>query len=80
MRDIRLPRAVKYVAVAALASMWKWYYYAPNTYKQLKISQMRKAGTLARRRRTREPSLKLLGTVLVGGTVRLGGGRARGVG
>merc|ERR1712032_921379 len=27
-----------------LAAMWKWYYYAPNTYKQLKISQMRKEG------------------------------------
>ena len=24
--------------------MWKWYYYAPNTYKQLKIAQMRKDG------------------------------------
>merc|ERR1712060_1018615 len=42
MRDIRLPRTLKYVAVAFLAAMWKWYYYAPNTYKQLKISQMRK--------------------------------------
>ena len=44
MRDIKLPRPLKYVAVAFLAAMWKWYYYAPNTYKQLKISQMRKEG------------------------------------
>jgi len=44
MRQVRLPRALKYVAVAFLAAMWKWYYYAPNTYKQLKISQMRKEG------------------------------------
>jgi len=46
MRDIPLPRALKYVAVAALAAMWKWYYYAPNTYKQLKIAEMRKAGAV----------------------------------
>jgi hypothetical protein len=32
------------VGVAFLAAMWKWYYYAPNTYKQLKIAQMRKDG------------------------------------
>merc|ERR1719424_114360 len=44
MREFPLPRSVKYVAVAFLAAMWKWYYYAPNTYKQLKISEMRKAG------------------------------------
>ena len=46
LRDIRLPRPLKYVAVAFLAAMWKWYYYAPNTYKQLKISQMRKEGKI----------------------------------
>eukprot|EP00316_Scyphosphaera_apsteinii_P008501 CAMPEP_0119319616 /NCGR_PEP_ID=MMETSP1333-20130426/49877_1 /TAXON_ID=418940 /ORGANISM="Scyphosphaera apsteinii, Strain RCC1455" /LENGTH=458 /DNA_ID=CAMNT_0007326067 /DNA_START=83 /DNA_END=1459 /DNA_ORIENTATION=+ len=46
LRTLRLPRALKYVAVAGLAAMWKWYYYAPNTYKQLKLSQMRKAGVV----------------------------------
>jgi fatty acid desaturase len=44
MREFPLPGSLKYVGVAVLAAMWKWYYYAPNTYKQLKISQMRKAG------------------------------------
>jgi len=44
MRDVKLPMPLKYVAVAGLAAMWKWYYYAPNTYKQLKIAQMRKEG------------------------------------
>jgi len=44
MREIKVPRPLKYVGVAFLAAMWKWYYYAPNTYKQLKISQMRKDG------------------------------------
>jgi len=46
MRDIKLPRSLKYIAVGALAAMWKWYYYAPNTYKQLKISELRKKGEL----------------------------------
>jgi len=44
MREIPVPRPLKYVAVAFLAAMWKWYYYAPNTYKQLKMMQMRKDG------------------------------------
>jgi len=45
LRDIRLPRPLKYVVVAVVASIWKWWYYAPNTYKQLKIMQLRKEGT-----------------------------------
>ena len=44
MRDIKIPMWLKYVGVGGLAAMWKWYYYAPNTYKQLKIAQMRKEG------------------------------------
>jgi len=44
MRTFPVPRPLKYVAVAVLAAMWKWYYYAPNTYKQLKMMQMRKEG------------------------------------
>ena len=51
MRDIQLPRPLKYVGVAFLAAMWKWYYYAPNTYKQLKIAQLRKAGAARPQRR-----------------------------
>ena len=39
-----VPRPLKYLVVAGLAAIWKWYYYAPNTYKQLKIQEMRKAG------------------------------------
>jgi len=44
LRDMKLPRAVKYVVVGFLAAVWKWYYYAPNTYKQLKIQQLKKEG------------------------------------
>ena len=44
MRDFPMPAWSKYIGVAGLAAMWKWYYYAPNTYKQLKIQQLRKEG------------------------------------
>jgi len=44
LRDIKIPRAIKYAVVAVMAGIWKWYYYAPNTYKQLKIQEMKKLG------------------------------------
>jgi len=44
LRDIALPRWLKYIVVGAMAAMWKWFYYAPNTYKELKVAQLRKEG------------------------------------
>jgi len=44
LRDLPLPLPLKYVAVAWMACTWKWWYYAPNTYKQLKVNQLRRAG------------------------------------
>jgi fatty acid desaturase len=45
LRDIPMvPRPVKYAFVALIACMWKWYYYAPNTYKQLKMHELRRSG------------------------------------
>jgi len=44
MRTFPLPRPLKYLGVAGLAAMWKWYYYAPNTYKQLKIRDLKQQG------------------------------------
>ena len=55
MRDIKLPMWLKYVGVGGLAAMWKWYYYAPNTYKQLKIAQMRKEGLIVTEEEAHEP-------------------------
>ena len=37
------PVAVKLAFVVIMSSVWKWVYYAPNTYKQLKLSEYRKA-------------------------------------
>lgn len=45
LRGFPVPNFAKRGAVAFLAGVWKWYYYAPNTYKQLKIAEARKAGT-----------------------------------
>jgi len=44
LREMPLPMPLKRVAVAAIAGVWKWFYYAPNTFKQLKLAEARKAG------------------------------------
>jgi fatty acid desaturase len=44
LRDLDAPRPVKYLACFAMAVTWKWWYYAPNTFKALKCSERRRAG------------------------------------
>lgn len=44
LRDSPMPMALKYALVAAFLPVWKWFYYAPNTYKELKINEMIKDG------------------------------------
>lgn len=44
LRNISLPLPVKYLVAFFMSLTWKWYYYAPNTYKQLKVNQLRRAG------------------------------------
>ena len=44
LRSLALPVAVKYLVVAWMACTWKWWYYAPNTYKQLKVNVLRRQG------------------------------------
>lgn len=36
------PRALKLVFVFVMAGIWKWAYYSPNTYKQLKLAEFAK--------------------------------------
>jgi len=38
------PMAMRYLYVFGTIAVWKWAYYAPNTYKELKVEQMRKEG------------------------------------
>jgi fatty acid desaturase len=44
LRDMKVPMFVKYIIVGFFTLTWKWFYYAPNTYKELKLAQMRRNG------------------------------------
>lgn len=44
MRDMPVPVFVKLLALPLLICTWKWFYYAPNTYKELKLARWRKLG------------------------------------
>lgn len=42
LRAMNIPIVFKYIAVGFLIVVWKWMYYAPNTYKELRIKETRK--------------------------------------
>lgn len=44
LREAKSPMWVKYLIVAINAFTWKWAYYAPNTYKELKLAKLRREG------------------------------------
>jgi len=44
MREMPVPTFVKLLVLPILVSTWKWAYYAPNTYKELKLARWRKMG------------------------------------
>jgi len=44
VRSLKAPMVLKYGIVAFLACTWKWFYYSPNTYKELKIMERKKSG------------------------------------
>jgi len=44
LRDMNAPLVFKYVYVAVAACTWKWLYYSPNTYKELKLAKWRREG------------------------------------
>jgi fatty acid desaturase len=44
LRQAPIPLAAKYLVVGLAMASWKWFYYAPNTYKELKLAQWRKQG------------------------------------
>lgn len=46
VRTLRVPMFLKYGAVAFLMCTWKWFYYAPNTYKELMIAERRRNGDI----------------------------------
>ena len=44
VREADLPLFVKYIIVLINIVTWKWAYYAPNTYKELKLLEMKRNG------------------------------------
>jgi fatty acid desaturase len=44
LRVMDVPTYFKYLTVAFVAPIWKWFYYSPNTYKELKIAEWRRIG------------------------------------
>mmetsp|Transcript_21555 Transcript_21555/g.27200 ORF Transcript_21555/g.27200 Transcript_21555/m.27200 type:complete len:429 (+) Transcript_21555:32-1318(+) len=44
LRGMNIPIFFKYIYVFAAASTWKWMYYSPNTYKELKLAKWRREG------------------------------------
>ncbi|KAH9255749.1 hypothetical protein BASA81_006143 [Batrachochytrium salamandrivorans] len=48
LRDANVPLFVKYVVAVLMMFVWKWFYYAPNTFGQLKDDlKLRQGGKLA---------------------------------
>ena len=43
LRNMKAPLLFKYMYVAVAASTWKWLYYSPNTYKELKLAKWSKS-------------------------------------
>lgn len=41
---MKAPLLVKYGIVAFFMTTWKWFYYSPNTYKELKLAKLRREG------------------------------------
>jgi len=44
LREAPIPNFLKLLAMPFITTTWKWYYYSPNTYKELKLARWRKAG------------------------------------
>jgi len=44
LRNMNIPMFSKYLIVLFNMLTWKWFYYAPNTYKELKLARLRRQG------------------------------------
>lgn len=44
LRKAPIPVIAKYAVVFGAMLTWKWFYYAPNTYKELKLAKWRREG------------------------------------
>ena len=44
LRSLKLPMPIKWLFAGVVMTIWKWWYYAPNTFKVLKVNELRRAG------------------------------------
>lgn len=44
LREMNIPKILKYAVALALMPIWKWFYYAPNTFKELQITKWKQEG------------------------------------
>ena len=44
IREAPTSKVYKYAVVGFFMMTWKWFYYAPNTFKMLKVHEMRRRG------------------------------------
>jgi len=42
LRDSPVPLLLKYAVVSLIVPVWKWFFYAPNTFKELQIASWKK--------------------------------------
>ncbi|GAB5361794.1 hypothetical protein AAMO2058_000743100 [Amorphochlora amoebiformis] len=69
LRDGNQPLFVKYLLVGFFMSTWKWFYYAPNTFKMLKYAEHRRARSLTKEMIAQKDSILTLKSLLLG-TIR----------
>jgi len=65
IRDAPLPMFAKYIVVGFLMCTWKWSYYAPNTYKELRIKEFRKTNPRQLEKYMNDPKWDLHGPYLI---------------
>lgn len=41
LRTLKLPILLKYAIIGAMLPIWKWFYYAPNTFKELQVNKFK---------------------------------------
>ena len=44
LREMKIPQPLKYTVAAFFMPIWKWFYYAPNTFKELQIAKWKSEG------------------------------------
>jgi len=66
LRSSSAPVWLKYMMVAFFMATWKWFYYAPNTYKQLKYAELRRDGKLTAKIKSQKDIILTFKSLFIG--------------